>query len=61
MPLNLIGYLLIILTKMKNNFLVMEVEMKKFLIVILILLILFGGYLLYDPKFKEKIPVLEIQ
>ena len=39
----------------------MEVEMKKFLIVILILLILFGGYLLYDTKFKEKIPVLEIQ
>lgn len=35
--------------------------MKKFLIVILILLILFGGYLLYDTKFKEKIPVLEIQ
>lgn len=35
--------------------------MKKFLLVILVLLIGFGGYLLYENKFKEKIPKLEIQ
>lgn len=35
--------------------------MKKFLLVILILLLGFGGYLLYINKFKEKIPKLEIQ
>ena len=35
--------------------------MKKFLLVILILLLGFGGYLLYVNKFKEKIPKLEIQ
>lgn len=35
--------------------------MKKFLLVILILLLGFGGYLLYTNKFKEKIPKLEIQ
>ena len=35
--------------------------MKKFLLVLLILMLLFGGYLLYDTKFKEKVPVLEIE
>ena len=33
--------------------------MKKFLIVLLILLLGFGGYILYDTKTKEKIPRLE--
>lgn len=35
--------------------------MKKFLLVILVLLLGFGGYLLYTNKFKEKVPKLEIQ
>lgn len=35
--------------------------MKKFLLVLLVLLILFGGYLLYDTKAKEKIPILDIE
>lgn len=35
--------------------------MKKFLLVILLLLLGFGGYLLYTNKFKEKVPKLEIQ
>lgn len=35
--------------------------MKKFLLCILILLIGFGGYLLYDNVFKNSIPILEIQ
>lgn len=35
--------------------------MKKFLLIILILLMGFGGYLLYESKFKEKVPKLEIQ
>ena len=35
--------------------------MKKFLLIILILLMGFGGYLLYESRFKEKVPKLEIQ
>ena len=35
--------------------------MKKFLLVILILLLVFGGFVLYDTKFKEVIPKLETQ
>jgi len=34
---------------------------KKFLLVLLILMLLFGGYLLYNNKFEEKIPVLELE
>lgn len=35
--------------------------MKKFLLVLLILMLLFGGYLLYNNEFVEKIPVLELE
>lgn len=35
--------------------------MKKFLLVLLILLFIFGGFVLYDTKFKDTIAVLDIE
>ena len=35
--------------------------MKKVLLFLLILMLGFGGYLFYNYKFKDKIPVLEIE
>lgn len=35
--------------------------MKKFLLVLLILLLVFGGYILYDTKFGGKIPKLDVE
>ena len=35
--------------------------MKKMLLILLILLLFFGGYIIYDSKFKDKIPILSIE
>lgn len=35
--------------------------MKKFLLFLLIIMLIFGGYLLYDYKFSNKIPILDIE
>ena len=35
--------------------------MKKMLLILFILLLFFGGYIIYDSKFKDKIPILSIE